>query len=138
MRPVFEGLTSTELLSKCTHGGTQNVTESLDNIIWSLCTRYIFVGWFASSATLQYNEGKARKLAVYANLGLFHSEYHKHYARIIDKKKIKGSHVAEGQKAKWHKSINRQLACQNLPVNTALEFVKILNNCFSFFGDTLV
>ena len=109
MRPVFEGLTSTELLSRCTHGGTQNVNESFHHIIWSLCPKEIFVGWrrldiAVSSATLQYNEGKASKLAVCAYLGLSHSKYHQQYASMMDKGRIKGSLVTEGQKAKRRKN----------------------------------
>ena len=85
MRPVFESLTSTELLSSCTHGGTQNVNESFHHLIWSLCPKEIFLSWrrmeiAVSSATLQFNEGKDSKLAVCDNLGLFHSSYHQKYA----------------------------------------------------------
>ncbi|XP_065068320.1 uncharacterized protein LOC135693706 [Rhopilema esculentum] len=118
MRPVFESLTATELLSRCTHGGTQNVNESFHNIIWSLCPKEIFVGWrrldiAVSSATLQYNEGKASKLAVYANLGLFHSKYHQQYASMMDKKRIKSSYVTEGHKAKRRR--NQEAASLSKP-----------------------
>ena len=50
------------LLSKCLHGATQNVNESLNQIIWLKCPKAIYVerptleiGVY--SAVLQYNEG---------------------------------------------------------------------------------
>ena len=109
MRPVFESLTSTELLSRCTHGGTQNVNESFCHRIWSLCPKEIFVCWrrleiAVSSATLQFNEGKASKLAVCDNLGLFHSSYHQKYASMMDKLRVTTSHVTEVQKTKPKKN----------------------------------
>ena len=75
MKPVFETLTSTDLLSRCTHGGTQNVNESFHHLIWSLCTKEVFVGWrrldiAVCSAVLQYNDGKMSKLAVFQSMGI--------------------------------------------------------------------
>eukprot|EP00795_Rhopilema_esculentum_P009958 gene9957-18570_t len=109
MRPVFEILTSTELLSRCMHGGTQNVNESFHHLIWSLCPKEIFVSWrrlqiAVSSATLQFNEGKASKLAVCDNLGLFHSSYQPKYASMMDKLRVTTSHVTEVQKTKRKKN----------------------------------
>ncbi len=105
MKPVFETLTSTDLLSRCTHGGTQNVNESFHHLIWSLCPKEVFVGWrrldiAVCSAVLQYNDGKMSKLAVFESMGIQHGRFHQQYIKIADEKRIKGAHVTEAQKKK--------------------------------------
>ena len=54
-------LGSEALLSKCLHGETQNVNESLDNLIWTRCPKRIYVGNFVlktavASAVICYND----------------------------------------------------------------------------------
>lgn len=73
MRSTFESLTSTELLSRCTHGGTQNVNETFHNIILSLCPREVFVCWrrldiSVCSALLQFNERSPVSLLYFPTL----------------------------------------------------------------------
>ncbi len=109
MKPVFENLTSSELLSRCTHGGTQNVNESFHHIIWSLCPKEVFVGWrrldiAVRSAIMQYNDGKASKVAVFNYMGIQNGSYHQQYVNLIDKKRVKGSEVTERQKKKRQKN----------------------------------
>lgn len=62
LKPTFVTLSSTELLSKCLHGETQNANESINNIIWSKCPKNIFVSrpileMGVNSAVLQFNDG---------------------------------------------------------------------------------
>ena len=39
IKPVVERLAHFELLSRCTHGGTQNANESFHNMIWQRCPK---------------------------------------------------------------------------------------------------
>lgn len=43
IRPICEALFNDFLLSKCVHGGTQNVSESLNSVIWSRIPKKVFV-----------------------------------------------------------------------------------------------
>ena len=109
IKAVFESLTSTELLSRCTHGGTQNVNESFHHVIWALCPKEVFVGWrrldlAVNSALLQYNEGKSSKLAVFPHLGIPEGKFTKMYYLKIDNKRIKRSAVTKDTKTKRKKS----------------------------------
>ena len=62
LEPVFKSLMDDDLLAKCTHGQTQNVNESINNIIWSRCPKRTYVerpqlelGVY--SAIIQFNDG---------------------------------------------------------------------------------
>ena len=46
IKPVFsfKDLGCNELLKKCMHGETQNVNESLNNLIWTKCLKQVYVG----------------------------------------------------------------------------------------------
>lgn len=62
IKPIFEDLSSDELLSKCLHGKTQNANESINNIIWQKCPKNNFVHkdtlqCGVNSAVIQFNEG---------------------------------------------------------------------------------
>jgi hypothetical protein len=39
IKPIFQDLSKTQLLEKCLDGYTQNANESLNNIIWKLCSK---------------------------------------------------------------------------------------------------
>lgn len=41
--PVYERLTSLELLNRCKKGLTQNSNEAVHSIIWNKCPKHIFV-----------------------------------------------------------------------------------------------
>ena len=62
--PIFshKDLGSKALLSKCLHRETQNVNESLNNLIWTWCPKRIYIGNFVvktalASAAICYNNG---------------------------------------------------------------------------------
>ena len=63
IRPIFDALSSDELLDKCLHGETQNSNEALNSLIWTRCPKNIFVNrsTFETgiySAVLQFNDGE--------------------------------------------------------------------------------
>lgn len=75
IKPVFEDLTNPVLLAKCIHGGTQNVCESLNNIIWSRIPKKVFVRLETLKlgvyeAVSCYNKGSVAKCLVFHVLGL--------------------------------------------------------------------
>ena len=65
------------LLSKCLHGETQNVNESLNNLIWTQCPKRIYVGnsvlkTVVESAVICYDDGVQGTLPVLTKLGIEH------------------------------------------------------------------
>jgi len=63
IKSLFERLRDDTLLSKCLHGKTQNVNESLNGIIWTRCPKRVYLGkktleMGISSAVLQFNIGR--------------------------------------------------------------------------------
>ncbi|XP_066929989.1 uncharacterized protein [Clytia hemisphaerica] len=64
-----------ELLKKCLHGQTQNVNESLNNLIWTRCPKRIYVGnttfkTAVASAVISFNEGESGLISVFTKLGI--------------------------------------------------------------------
>ena len=62
LRPIFQDLSSDELLSKCLHGKTQNANEALNNLIWNKCPKNVFVQQYVlqcsvNSAIIEFKEG---------------------------------------------------------------------------------
>jgi len=62
LQPIFQDLSSENLLQKCMHGTTQNVNEAINNIIWNKCPKNVYVERFTleigvCSAILNYNSG---------------------------------------------------------------------------------
>ena len=43
IKPVFQDLSRTDLLTKCTHDLTQNVNECLNGLIWDRCPKSVYV-----------------------------------------------------------------------------------------------
>ena len=77
--PIFshKDLGSEALLSKCLHGETQSVNESLNNLIWTRCPKRIYVGnsvlkTAVASAVICYNDGVQGALPVLTKLGIEH------------------------------------------------------------------
>ena len=60
--PVFERLSSKELLDSCQKGLNQNQNQSLNNVVWSRCPKRVFCGRArfevsVCEAIVQFNEG---------------------------------------------------------------------------------
>ena len=68
---IFQELSNEELLPKCIHGETQDVNESLNNIISMKCPKQVFVERSCvNSAILQFNEGQFGIAKVFKKLGI--------------------------------------------------------------------
>lgn len=75
LKPIFRDLANPVLLAKCAHGGTQNMSESLNNVIWSRLPKRVFVrlntlrlGVY--DAIAGYNKGNVSKCMVFKMMGL--------------------------------------------------------------------
>lgn len=75
LTPIFQDLSSDDLLKKCLHGQTQNENECLNSVIWKKCPKDVFVGrnvleLGVSSAVIEFNGGSCGIIDVYQKLGL--------------------------------------------------------------------
>lgn len=75
IKPTFEALANTDLLSKCLHGKTQNVNESVNNVIWSRVPKKNFVRlntleFGVCDAISTFNDGHITKCHILSALGL--------------------------------------------------------------------
>ncbi|KAG1662100.1 4-coumarate--CoA ligase-like 9 [Nymphon striatum] len=57
IQPVFDSLSSTELLGKCLHGKSQNTNECLNKLIWDRCNKEYFVENATCCAVSHFNDG---------------------------------------------------------------------------------
>lgn len=72
IKPVFDCLTSRELLEKCVHRGTQNANEAFHHVIWERVPKEKFCGakrlkLGVSVATVGFNDGEKGIAAVFAD-----------------------------------------------------------------------
>ena len=105
LQPIFQDLSSAELLSKCLHGLTQNPNESLNNIIWKKCPKGIFVNRTVleisvSSAIIDFNDGKIGLCKVTENLGLLPGHCMLQQCHSLDIKRIRNSEIKTSEKSK--------------------------------------
>jgi len=75
IKPIFRDLPAPELLKKCLHGGTQNPSESLNNMIWSRLPIRKFVmrttlEFGVYEAVACFNLGNLARCKVLAKLGI--------------------------------------------------------------------
>ena len=96
--PVFvsKDLGSETLLSKCLHGETQNVNESLNNPIWARYPKRLYIGkstfkTAAASAIISFNDGSKGLLPVFDQLGIEPGYYTMEGCTRVDLECIKQS-----------------------------------------------
>jgi hypothetical protein len=96
IQPVFDRLSSDELLKKCLHGGDQNSNESLHSVVWQVVPKNKFVGLNhlqhgVSLATLLYNEGEQPRMEICSHLGYEPGRYLQEYCLEMNKERIEKS-----------------------------------------------
>ena len=99
IKPIFTDLASDGLLSKCTHGGTQNTNESFHNLVWERCPKTAYVGrrrleLAVYEATIVYNEGETARLPVFSKLGFQPGCYTASGLKELDEKRVARAYVA--------------------------------------------
>lgn len=75
MKPTFQALSHPDLLRKCMHGKTQNVNESVNNVIWSRVPKQNFVTlktlqFGAYDAITTFNDGNITKCRTLSAVGI--------------------------------------------------------------------
>lgn len=100
IKPIFHDLAQPELLHKCLHGKTQNPNESVNNLIWTVIPKRVFVsiktlhfGIYDAIAT--YNQGNSVKCEVLKALGFPAGVNTVRALRNIDRERIRGAERRE-------------------------------------------
>ena len=75
LKHTFDRLSSSEILSTCQRGLTQNQNESLNSVVWARCPKRLFCGVHrykiaVSDAVSQFNDGVQRKYYLFKTLNL--------------------------------------------------------------------
>jgi hypothetical protein len=96
IQPVFDRLSSDDLLEKCLHGGDQNANESLHSGVWQVIPKVRFVGrktlsYGVSLATVLFNEGEQGRLDICSYLGYKPGKYLESHAVEMNKVRIQKS-----------------------------------------------
>ena len=112
--PIFshKDLGSEALLSKCLHRETQNVNESLNNLIWTRCPKQIYVGnsvlkTAVASAVICYNGGVQGTLSVLTKLGIEHGFFTADAYRKADICRVKQANRKSTSKVKQRRKTLR-------------------------------
>ena len=75
IKPIFQGLTNVDMLSKYLHGMTQNSNESFNQLVWNRCPKSVFtsrptVETAVNSSVIVYNDGFLALASVFEHIGL--------------------------------------------------------------------
>lgn len=99
IKPIFRDLSNPILLSKCCHGGTQNMSESLNNLIWSRIPKRVFVRLNTLKlgvydAIAHNNKGYVTKCLVFKLMGLNPGENCVTAMKKFDALRVKKAEIA--------------------------------------------
>lgn len=99
IKPTFRALANPELLRKCLHGKTQNVNESVNNVIWSRVPKKSFVtittlalGTYDAIAT--FNDGNITKCNILKAVGIHPSKRTVHAMKLLDCERVRRANAA--------------------------------------------
>ncbi|XP_076681426.1 uncharacterized protein LOC143375815 [Andrena cerasifolii] len=93
IRPVYEDLSSSNLLQRCTGGNTQNNNESFNACVWTLAPKHLHCGAQAVEiatylAVCTFNNGYAPLLKLMNVLGLHVGPRAKMFAEDADRRRV--------------------------------------------------
>lgn len=80
IKPIYERLTSKEMLAKCLHGKTQNNNECFNGTVWRRCPKETYVGlttlkFGVMDAVCHFNSGNKVELEVLKKMGIAPGKY---------------------------------------------------------------
>ncbi len=111
MVPIFQRLSDTSLLKRCSRQGTQNPNESLHNLIWRLCPNINFAGRKTVETDVllslcQFSMGATFKELLCRVLGIMPGEYlrdgtRKKTLRRLSKAELANTQVAKKRRKQW-------------------------------------
>ena len=114
IKPIFDDLSKTDLLSKCTHGMTQNVNECLNGLIWDRCPKSTYVEQETVAlatylAVLRFNDGDISFLKILSDLDITPGIFTSKGAHDSDTARIKLSAKKVTEKVKSRRKTLRHL-----------------------------
>ena len=114
IKPIYKDLTKSELLSKCTHGLTQNVNECLNGLIWDRCPKSTYVEQETLAlatylAILKFNEGDISFLKLLNDLDIVPGIFTGKGAEDCDNSRMKLSAKKSSEKVKSRRRAIRHL-----------------------------
>lgn len=94
IRPIYDDLSSHDLLNRCRGGFTQNNNESFNKTIWQFAPKHVFCGTqiieiSAFLATCIFNEGFKSILKIMETMGIIIGPYSDLFACYRDEERIK-------------------------------------------------
>ena len=113
IKPIYKDLSNPVLLSKCTHGLTQNVNECLNGLIWERYPKTIYVEQETVAlatylAILKFNDGDISLLRLFSDLDIIPGVFTAKGADDSDDSRIKLSAKKSTQKVKRRKVLRHQ------------------------------
>ena len=112
VKPIFQELSSTDLLMKCLHGRTQNQNESFNAMIWDRLPKIRFVSLQllklgVYDAVANFNVGRKASVLIYEKLGIIPGTYTLQGCRKINRKRLFTSKYANLETTKSRRKIRR-------------------------------
>lgn len=114
LKPIFDDLSSADLLSRCLDGYTQNTNESLHGMIWSRCPKTKSFGmqqvqFAVSSAICEFNSGATFHTSLLDSMNVPPGTYTTLYCTELDKQRVYHSERKNEDKfKKRRKQLRRQ------------------------------
>lgn len=99
IKPIFRDLSNPVLLAKCAHGGTQNISESLNHVIWCRIPKAVFVRLNTLKlgvydAISSYNKGNVSKCLIFKLMGLTPGKNCVEGMKLLDARRIRRAEKA--------------------------------------------
>jgi hypothetical protein len=93
---IFRDLSDKKLLEKCIRGKTQNPNESLNNVIWSVLFKRVFVGieslhFGVYEAITRFNDGNKNKIQLFEEIKFIPGDHMTDAMRKLDEERIQKS-----------------------------------------------
>ena len=102
--PIYQRMSSPELLKKITHGKTQNANESVNSQIWLHCPKEVFVGadWLSAAvaeAVAKFNRGNFHLAQVLDFMNIPVNTITLSFIEKMDRERVKKAEKATGAAA---------------------------------------
>lgn len=93
---IFRDLSDKKLLEKCIRGKTQNPNESLNNVIWTVLPKRVFVGieslhFGVYEAITRFNDGNRNKIQLFEEMKFIPGSHMMDAMRKLDEERIQKS-----------------------------------------------
>ena len=124
LRPIFDRLSDSTLLSRCLKGLTQNQNESINNMLWALCTKRKFCSYnrlllYVYETITKFNSGVSMKSVVLKNVGCEPTHHMVNVLRKEDNQRIDHAErkiSIKRRSARQKQRLDRKRKMDNKPV----------------------